>query len=410
MILIVSLAAFVLGLAVGFYLRARSSKSAETVAAEMADRLYEAHEQQRQTEFASIVGNVTAMLETAKQGFGGVAFDALAKNTEQFLALAGERLGAERAASAQDLEAKRGLIGQQLGAIADGMTTKLGEVTALVKTLEGDRRQTLGEVSQQLQSAGEQIVQLSTVTTSLREALRSTKQRGQWGERMAEDVLRAYGFIEGVNYLKQATLIDGARPDFTFLLPKDRSLNMDVKFPLDNYLRMLDAQGEMEQVRYKKDFLKDVRLRMKEITGRAYIDAQQGTCDCVAMFIPNEGLCSFIHSEDAQLIDEALKNHVVMCSPLTLFSVLAVIRPAVDQFAMERTSNEILSLVGAFHKQWGAFVEQMNKVGKRIEDSATEFDALIGTRKRMLERPLGKIEDLRAQRQLPVADDLALGA
>src|SRR6478609_5722988 len=71
--------------------------------------------------------------------------------------------------------------------------------------------------------AHEGIAALSEHTQQLREVLASSKARGQWGERMAEDVLRLAGLIEGVNYRKQATLDDGAgRPDYTFMLPNGR--------------------------------------------------------------------------------------------------------------------------------------------------------------------------------------------
>ena len=80
--------------------------------------------------------------------------------------------------------------------------------------------------------------------------------RGQWGERMAEDVLQLAGFLEGINYHKQRE-IDTGIPDFTFLLPDGLSLHMDVKFPLDNDLRYLDAERtDSAAVRY--DFLRDV--------------------------------------------------------------------------------------------------------------------------------------------------------
>ncbi|MEM3112519.1 MAG: DNA recombination protein RmuC, partial [Candidatus Anstonellales archaeon] len=92
-------------------------------------------------------------------------------------------------------------------------------------------------------------------------------------------------------------------------------------------------------------------------------------------------------------------------SPLTLFAVLAVIRQAVDNFALEQTSNEILSLLGAFRKQWEEFLKKLEQVGKRIGDLQKEYDALITTRKTQLERPLKKMELLRTQRGLPVAPD-----
>ncbi|MFQ5868225.1 MAG: DNA recombination protein RmuC [bacterium] len=74
-------------------------------------------------------------------------------------------------------------------------------------------------------------------------------------------------------------------------------------------------------------------------------------------------------------------------------------------FALERTSNEILSLLGAFKKRWGEFLEKLELLGKRIEDAQKEYEALTTTRRRQLERPLNKIEYLRTQRGLPVAPD-----
>ncbi len=90
----------------------------------------------------------------------------------------------------------------------------------------------------------------------LREALANPQARGQWGERMAEDVLRLAGFTEHVNYRKQ-TQVDGGtgRPDFTFDLPKGHVLYMDVKFPLASYLRYLEVGTDAERQAHLKRFL-----------------------------------------------------------------------------------------------------------------------------------------------------------
>jgi len=110
-----------------------------------------------------------------------------------------------------------------------------------------------------------------------------------------------------------------------------------------------------------------------------------------------------VHEQDSSLLEAALRNRVVLCSPVTLFAVLAVIRQAVDHFTLEQTSNEILSLFGAFRKQWEEFKNKLELVGKRIGDAQREYDALATTRRRQLERPLRKIEDVRNRRNLPPA-------
>ena len=104
--------------------------------------------------------------------------------------------------------------------------------------MERERREHVGALSGQLREAGRQTQVLAETTQSLREALSSTTARGQWGERMAEDVLRLAGFVDGVNYRRHQPMPgSGGIPDYTFLLPQGLSLHMDVKFPLNNYLR-----------------------------------------------------------------------------------------------------------------------------------------------------------------------------
>jgi DNA recombination protein RmuC len=114
---------------------------------------------------------------------------------------------------------------------------------------------------------------------------------------------------------------------------------------------------------------------------------------------------AFIHEQDHSIFDDVIKNHVIFCSPITLFAVLAVIRQAVENFALEKTSNEILSLFGSFKKQWDEFIKKLELLGKRIEDVQKEYDSLRSTRRRQLEKPLNKIEALRTQRELPLSAD-----
>ena len=315
-------------------------------------------------------------------------------------------LAAERELGANALAGKTALIDQQLGQVKGAMTTELAKVTNLVQELERERARQFGQLSQALTQQQQTMGALTQTTQQLREALSSQKKRGEWGERMAEDVLRLAGFIENVNYTKQTGLADrSGRPDFTFLLPQEQLLHMDVKFPLDSYLRYLEEDHEAEQQRHREQFLRDVRARVKELAARNYVDTTQSTLDVVLLFIPNEQLYAFIQEQDPTVLDDALRNKVVFCSPLTLFAVLAVIRQSVDNFRIERTSNEILATLGTFAKQWGMFADQMDKVGSRIDSLQKEFDALVTTRQRQLVRQIDKVEALRTQHAIPIDTD-----
>ena len=122
------------------------------------------------------------------------------------------------------------------------------------------------------------------------------------------------------------------------------------------------------------------------------------------LFIPNEQVYAFIQEQDSLIFEEGIRQRVICCSPVTLFAVLAVIRQAIDSFSMEQTSNEILSLLGIFKKQWDEFLKRLDAMGKRIGDLQKEFEALSGMRRRQLERPLNRMEEIRNERGLPAAD------
>src|SRR5437763_9941470 len=130
-----------------------------------------------------------------------------------------------------------------------------------IRALERDREAKFGELTAQLRMAGQQTAALTDTAARLREALAGSKSRGQWGERMAEDVLRAAGLVEHVNYRKQTATSDGGIPDFTFLLPGDQVCHMDVKFPLDNYMRAMDAEGDLVRPLLLQQFRHAVRQR-----------------------------------------------------------------------------------------------------------------------------------------------------
>lgn len=350
------------------------------------------------------VKDIEVILGRVKDSLGSLSLAALKTNSEEFMKLAGSVLGQQTQSGEKDLEGKKKLIDQTL----ESMRGDLQKMQDRVAGFEKERVQNYGELSAHLKTAAEQTAKLQDTANHLRQALVSTKVRGMWGERMAEDVLQLAGFIEGVNYLKQKTLEGtGSRPDYTFQLPQGRKVNMDVKFPLNSYLRFLETENDMEREVQKGQFLRDVRSRIKEVTTRDYINPEDATLDYVLVFIPNEQVYAFINQNDPAIIDEALRNKVILCSPFTLFAILAVIRQAMDNFSTAKAANDMLRLIGGFNKEWEKFQKSMDNMGRKIDDARDEFQKLATTRRNKLERPLQKIEDLR--RLKGIEPEIALG-
>lgn len=388
------LLALALGVVLGAAIMWLVMRRRETDARAIAEELLRDNEARKQAELDRVIEHV-------KQSFGNLSAEALSKANEDFLRTRKSLLESDRQTHAQELDSKKTLIDAQL----QSMGNELQKVETLIKEYESDRAIKFGQLDSGLKAQNEQVQRLAQTASSLREALASTKARGQWGERMAEDVLRLAGFVEGINYEKQKTLGGGSRPDFTFPLPQGLMLNMDVKFPLDNYMRYLEAASDGDRSRHRADFIRDIRSHVKAVTGREYINPAEHTVDYVLVFIPNEQVYSFIHEIDRTLLDDALKSKVILCSPLSLYAILAVIRQASDNFAFEQASEQILTAVAAMQKQWQMFVDKMEAMGKKIDESQKAFQELVTTRRRQLDRAFDKVEDLRSQRGLPLLED-----
>ena len=322
-------------------------------------------------------------LDEIKKGmeavFKSLASDIAKENRKDFLNLAGEKFKDMSKQADENLNKKKELIDQNLGDMKKTLKSLHDQSVKLTGNLETSSRET-----QRLQES----------TSKLREILSSSQKRGQWGERMVEDILDLIGFMEDKNYIKQIQLESGEKPDYTFLLPKGKKLNMDVKFPLASYERYINAEMDEEQAVQKKEFLKDVKNHIKAVAGREYVNPSEGTVDYVMLFIPNESIYGFINQEDTQLIDFSLKKKVLLCSPLTLYAMLSLIYQATRNFAMEEKATEVMNLLNSFRLQWEKYVEVMDKMGRSLDTAKKDYDVLVTTRKNQLEKPLTQIEEI----------------
>ncbi len=318
-----------------------------------------------------------------ESSFGNLSRQALSENQRQFLELAQSEFAKLQASSGQQLDQKKELIDSSLQTIQRSLKD-LGEGTAGLKA--------------QVETSGERLDHLQDTTNQLRLILSSSQARGQWGERMVEDILNLLGLMEGKNYTKQS--MEGSdRPDFTFQLPRDKRLNMDVKFPITHYENFLASDDDATRADEKKHFLTDVRKHVTAVSKRNYIDPAGGTVDYVLLFIPNESIYSFINQEDHQLIDFAMSKRIVLCSPLTLYAILSLIRQSVASFAVERKAGDLQILVQEFSKQWEVYGEKVDSMGKSLSAANKHFDQLESTRANALERPMRKILDLNLEQE-----------
>lgn len=337
----------------------------------------------------------------------------VAHTVNQAMAQLSERARLDREESikiAAESIAKSG--GEQLGTRAEVIDTTLQNLAAQMGQRLDALNTELNQLRQvnntQYDNVGKAVEALARRTDNLNEILSNSQKRGQWGERIVEDMLRAAGFIENVNYSKQDTNIVGGRPDYKFMMPPNRVLFMDVKFPLDRYAAHFSAETDALRDQAKSEFVKAVKGHIDALAKRDYINnAKEEALDYVLMFLPNESISGFVHEADPKLIDYALNNKVVLCSPLSLYSFLVVVRQATDSFHTEQTADSIMQQINKFHGEWDKYVkavedvkETFDKLNHKIDDISTG-----GTRFKKLSVPIREIEKMRTKQGIPELGD-----
>lgn len=340
-----------------------------------------------------------ALIETLRLQVADLTRQANREASAELLQMAGTQFDSQLSKHSAVVAGEKALIDQRV----TELTGRLGQVEALIGEFEQSRAERLGAL-------GEELRTLTASTDKIGQALTSNKARGQWGERIAEDAIRAIGLIDGLHYKAQATIhVNGKTniPDFTFFLPGEKRLNMDCKFPLANYLRALEAGSDAERQMHVRQFMADVRSRIREVATRDYISPENGTVDVALTFIPNESIYQFIHEQDAALLDDARRQHVILVSPYTLFVVLAVVREAVDNFAYQEKAHQIADSMRDFRKQWDAYTGKMDELRKALDKARATFDEMMGVRSRQLDKALEAValygDEAAAPEQLPLA-------
>jgi DNA recombination protein RmuC len=228
--------------------------------------------------------------------------------------------------------------------------------------------------------------------------------RGQWGERMAEDLLRAMGLVENLHWVRQRQLPDGTRPDLTFLLADGRALHMDVKFPFENWAKLVEASDEEARSRARSAFVRDVRGRISEVAKRGWARPEQGALPLALLFVPNEQVFAGMITAEPLLVDEAITRQVCLVGPASLFAVLALIRHAAEERRIAEGMGELLEALRGLDEGWRAHLQRLDRLGRRLEDSLRDWHELRGSRVPQLERLLLQLGERTGEAAGPPGD------
>lgn len=255
--------------------------------------------------------------------------------------------------------------------------TRVGSFSALTEKLEEQKALTN---------------QLKVTTEGLKNVLSNNQMRGQFGEQVAEDLLKMSGFVAGVNYDKQVVGESSSRPDFTVYMPDGMKINIDSKFPYQNLVKMSEAEGKEEKEKYKRAFEQDIKTKIKEVTSREYINPEENTVDFVVLFIPNEMIFSFIYDRFPDVWQDAMGKKVILAGPFSFTAILRMVHQAYDNFRYQKNVATIIGYIKKFGEEFENYNKSFKDLGARIESLQKQYVAVDTTRTNQLIKIVNKIK------------------
>jgi len=332
---------------------------------------------------------------------------ALKTANEQLVLMARQKLTAEKQDIKTDLDNKK-------TAIEDLVKRLLEDMNRSGKRLEDAERDRIGsfrELKKEVENQRRITEQLSVTTEGLKRVLSNNQLRGQFGERVAEDLLKMAGFVKGVDYQSNKDQkSSNTRPDFTVFLPDGAKINIDSKFPYNNLQKAVETQDQETKRRYVKDFTRDIKEKIKQVTSREYINPEENTVDFVIMFIPNEMIFSYIYDRMNEVWLEALKQKVIMAGPFSFTAILRLVRQAYDNFRFQKDVQKIIVQIKIFDQEFKKYNLEFEKIGDRIRSLTAQYQKVDSTRTNQLNRAVDriKLEDAESTEKLSLESPKAI--
>ena len=290
-----------------------------------------------------------------------------------------------------------------LDALLKPLQTKLTEFKEQVSNSYGNEARERHALKSEIERLANLNLRMSDETRSLTQALKGdSKVQGNWGELVLESILESSGLRKGEEYIVQDshTQTDGSRlqPDVVIKLPEGRSLVVDSKVSITAYARHAESTDPAAAEQELAAHIQSLRQHIQGLSGKNYSALYgAGSVDFVLMFVPIEPAFLLALKTAPNLYQEALAKNIVLVCPSTLMATLRTVAHLWRQDHQNRNALEIAKQCGSLYDKFVGFVEDLEKLGQRLDQAQTSYhDAFnkLKTGKGNLIRSAEKVREL----------------
>jgi DNA recombination protein RmuC len=343
-------------------------------------------------------------LQRLKTGFDAMAGQALKGNNELFLQLARQTLGQQQEVALRNLTEREKAVETLLNPVREA----LQKTHEQIARIEKERAESFGALRSSIESVALGQVSLQKETRNLVTALRRPEVRGQWGEMTLRRLAELAGMVDRCDFFEQVTVQGedgGLRPDMIVNMPDGRQIVVDVKTPLDAYLTAAEAQTDEARAIALQRHAAAVQERVRQLSQKAYWSQFEHSPDFVVLFIPGDQFVSAAVAEVPSLLEDAIRQHVIIATPTSFVALLKAVAYGWRQNALAENAQHIQELGEDLYKRLATFAGHIGKVGRTLGQSVEAYNAAVGSLERQVLpgarkftelglRPAKEIEDL----------------
>ena len=372
-IVLAALAAGVIGYLFGTLRASRRANELDRQLAEARTKLSSEADNNART--MQLLAQTEAQMRAAMESASRLALDA---NSETFLKLAREVFGKDQATASASLREREEAIKQ----LVEPIKTALARHEEQTQKLESIRAESHGKLTGQIESLANLQGVLQRETRNLSTALRRPEVRGRWGELTLKRVVELSGMAERCDFVEQQ-VIEGERgaqrPDVVVHMPENRQLVVDAKTPLDAYLDAVEAQDDDARRTALARHAQHMEARVRELSQKSYWEQFEQSPEFAVLFVPGDQFLSAALIERPDLLDNALKQGIIIATPSTLMALLKVVAYGWRQDAVAENAAEIRELGQELHRRLATFVSHLQKVSRSLGNAVDSFNAAVGS-------------------------------
>ncbi len=309
--------------------------------------------------------------------FAELSAEALARNNEQFLALADTKLREASTAAQGDLTQRQQAIAQLL----DPLSETLARYQRGLQELEVERKGAYATLNERVAALHLGHEQLQKETRNLVTALRSPQTRGRWGEIQLRRVVEMAGMLEHCDFDEQVSTSteDGRlRPDMVVHMPGGRDMVVDAKVPLDAFLKLIEADDDESRSLFQHQHAKQLRSHVDQLAKKEYWRQFESPQQVVA-FIPGDQLLSVAYESDPSLQEHAMSNGVLLTTPTMLIALLRTVAFGWQQELLAENARQVQQLGAELYERLRTMTGHMQSLQRSLTSSVEAYNKAVGS-------------------------------